>query len=155
MRHKIISDIEIAKTDGVFNRSKTSAADFRGMTPASLIHLVRRRLGMSRRALAKRAKVPPVHIAWLEAGRNDPRIGTLEKVFAALGCDLILVPHPRRPFKDILVHQAECVAEARMKRVLGTMNLEAQPINASETRKLIKKEKNRLLNNPSTGLWDD
>jgi len=45
----------------------------------------RRRAGLSQRALAARAGVPPSTVARIETGALDPRIGTVERLLRACG----------------------------------------------------------------------
>jgi transcriptional regulator with XRE-family HTH domain len=46
---------------------------------------VREARGLSRYALAKRAKISRAYVAKLEAGRSDPTVGMLQRLAKALG----------------------------------------------------------------------
>ncbi len=45
--------------------------------------------GLSRYALAKKARISGVYVAKLEAGRSDPTIGMLTRLAKALGVDVM------------------------------------------------------------------
>ena len=49
------------------------------------LHHARRRAGLSQRALAARSGVAQPTIARIEGGKDDPRIGTLERLLQACG----------------------------------------------------------------------
>lgn len=65
------------------------------LPPAAYIRALRAALQMSQSRLARRAGVSQAHIALIESGRGDTRLGTLRKVFDALFCDLLVIPKPR------------------------------------------------------------
>lgn len=53
-----------------------------------LIRAARRKAGITQRALAGRSGVPQPTIAAIEAGRQDPRFGTLDRLLRACGYEL-------------------------------------------------------------------
>jgi len=62
----------------------------RGLYP-DLLFAVRRAAGLSQRELAQRTGVPQPTIAAIEAGRRDPRVGTLAKLVDGCGWTLTMV----------------------------------------------------------------
>lgn len=46
---------------------------------------LRRHMGLSQRALARRAGISPESLADIEAGRADPRTATVQRIAAAVG----------------------------------------------------------------------
>lgn len=54
----------------------------------------RRRAGLTQRALAATSGIPQETIARIEAGRTDPRVGTLDRLLRACGWGLEILPRP-------------------------------------------------------------
>jgi transcriptional regulator with XRE-family HTH domain len=63
------------------------------MDPGSTLVKARRRAGLSQRALAARTGVAQPTIARIERGRDDPRLGTLQRLLGA--CDETVEALPR------------------------------------------------------------
>jgi len=65
------------------------------MSAWAIVREARARAGLSQRELAVRARKAQSEIARIEAGRQDPTFGTLERLVRAAGFDLQirLVPH--------------------------------------------------------------
>lgn len=61
-------------------------------TYADLLFKVRRAAGLTQRALAQRTDVPQPTIAAIEAGRRDPRVGTLSKLVDGCGWERVMLP---------------------------------------------------------------
>lgn len=91
---------------------------------------LRSALHMTQAQLARRTGLPQAHIARIEAGRIDPQLGTLRRVFDALLCDLVVAPRARQRSGDALAERASL--KARDKR-----------------------HEELLLADPSARLWDD
>jgi uncharacterized protein len=64
------------------------------MQPAELIRTVRRRRGLTQAALARAAGTSQPVISAYEAGRRDPSFGTLRKLVAAAGEELVVSAQP-------------------------------------------------------------
>src|SRR5258708_6366497 len=60
----------------------------------NVIVLLRKRLKMSQRTLARRAKIPQSTLSRIESGKTNPNLTTLEKIYKALFCDFVLLPLP-------------------------------------------------------------
>ena len=125
------------------------------VAPGFLIALVRKRLRMSQQVLARRAKVPQSMISKLEAGKVEPSITTLKKIFDALYCDVITVPIPRMDYDEILQEQATRLAKKRIGYLRGTMALEKQEPKSLMVKELIKEEEKQILNSPSVKMWEE
>ncbi len=64
------------------------------MQPSELIRTVRRRRGLTQVVLARRAGTSQPVISAYEAGRRDPTYGTLRKLIAAAGEELVVSSQP-------------------------------------------------------------
>ncbi len=62
------------------------------MIGASLLRFGRAKAGLSQRQLGRRAGVTQASIARIEEGKTSPRLETLERLLAACGFELELVP---------------------------------------------------------------
>jgi len=57
-----------------------------------MVRHARRRAGLTQRQLAAKAGIPQETIARIEAGRSDPRVGTLDRLLEACGMGLEVLP---------------------------------------------------------------
>ena len=57
-----------------------------------MVRYARRRAGLTQRQLAMAAGIPQETIARIEAGRVDPRIGTVDRLLEASGMGLEVMP---------------------------------------------------------------
>lgn len=62
------------------------------MQAGRALRMARKRRGLSQRALAARTGVAQPTIARIERGQDDPRIGTLERLFLACDESIEVVP---------------------------------------------------------------
>lgn len=134
--------------------AETLTGGNRQATPAFLIALIRKRLRMSQQVLAKRAKLPQPMISRIEAGKVEPSITTLKKIFDALYCDVVMVPIPRKNFDTVLEEQANRMAKRRVGYLRGTMSLEKQEPKNVMLQELIKEEERNILNSDSVRMWE-
>lgn len=109
---------------------------------------------MTQSELAERSKIPQSHIVKIEGGKSDVQISTLEKIFKALSCELIVQPKPQKPIEEILRGRARAVALKRLKQSMGTMALEGQAAEADTFRELLEKKTDEILNDPREKLWN-
>lgn len=140
--------------DAITKQSLMMSQEIKKVSIATLIRLLRKRLHMTQRHLAARTGVPQSTIARLESGREKPKLQTVERVFAALFCDILLIPIPMIPFDEIIKKQARKVAEARLEYVKGTMSLEKQLPNSEMLDELISAEQLRLIQTASSEIWE-
>jgi transcriptional regulator with XRE-family HTH domain len=59
-----------------------------------ILRHARLRAGLTQRELSRESGVPQETIARIEAGRTDPRLGTLDRLLAAAGWGLEVMPRP-------------------------------------------------------------
>lgn len=133
-------------------RAPEGAADYAAQ---SLILLTRVRLGMTQTQLAKRCGLTQSHIANIENGKVDVQLSTLRRIFAALDCRLVLAPQPLGDLDALIRRQARAAALKRVKRVRGTMAMEAQRPDEGMLEELIQAETEKLLQSRSSEIWED
>lgn len=126
----------------------------RGLTIGALIKSIRVQLGMSQKALAKRAGVPQSTISRIEQEQRDANLSTLNKILSAISCDLVIIPLLEDSIDAIRRKQARKLAEKQVCYLKGTMNLEDQQPDLKFIAELIKQEEERLLQGPNSKLWD-
>jgi len=73
---------------------------WRGLHLGAAIRHVRRVLHLTQVEVAQGAGIAQSHLARIERGM-EPRWDTLMRVFAAMECELILVPKARMPFSQM------------------------------------------------------
>ena len=127
----------------------------RGLTIGSLIKSIRLQLGMSQKALAKRARVPQSTISRIEQEERDANLSTLNKILGAISCDLVIVPLLQDSVDAIRQKQAKKMAEKQVCYLKGTMNLEDQQPDSRFIAEIIKQEEERLMQGPNSKLWDE
>ena len=120
-----------------------------------LIFLIRQQLTMSQHFLAKKAKVPQSTISRIEAGRLRPNLRTLDKIFNALFCRLLISAVPYEDLQIVRQKQARKKAEQKVNYLLGTMALEKQKPDPRFARELIEEEEKKLLQANSKKLWEE
>jgi len=70
------------------HRSKPSSPSFEPPELGRRVQVLRKRCGLSLRALAAEARVTPSMISCIERGKTSPSITMLQKILTALGSDL-------------------------------------------------------------------
>ena len=127
----------------------------RGLAIGALIKSIRLQLGMSQKALAKRARVPQSTISRIEQEQRDANLSTLNKILGAISCDLVIVPLLQDSIDAIRRKQARKKAEKQVSYLKGTMNLEDQQPDSMFISELIKQEEERLLQGSNSKLWEE
>jgi transcriptional regulator with XRE-family HTH domain len=120
----------------------------------------RRRLGMSKRILAKRAGISLPTVNRILAGKEKrPAIGSVQALAVVLGVVLRLgVEISLDEVRDALTFRKEHASEkARrlVRMVQSTMGLEAQAVDSQAVDEMIEQTTCELLAGPSQRLWDD
>lgn len=123
------------------------------LAPHAMIRALRAELHMTQTQLAKRAGITQSHLARIEAGKVDPQLSTLQRIFSALFCDVLVVPHMLKKPQDVLLERVKALARHNVLRVTGTMALEKQSPDDETIRNLVRSEEARLLAHPSSELW--
>jgi len=127
----------------------------RGLAIGALIKSIRGQLGMSQKALAKRAGVPQSTVSRIEQGQRDMSMSTLLKIMKAISCDLVIAPLLLDSVENIRRKQAKKIAKKRMNYLKGTMNLESQQPDTRFIEELLKQEEESLLRGSNAILWGE
>jgi len=127
----------------------------RGLSIGALIKMLRTQLGMSQKALAKRAGIPQSTVSRVEQGQRDLGVSTLRKILNALFCDLIIAPLLEDSIDLIRRKQARKLAARQVRYLKGTMHLEEQQPDLQFLEGLLKQEEERLLQGPNAKLWEE
>ena len=139
----------------VTEAAKKTRIAVRGLTVGALIKFIRIQLGMSQRALAKRAGVPQSTVSRVEQEQRNANLSTLNKILGAISCDLMIVPLLQDSIETIRRKQAKKMAEKKICYLKGTMNLEDQEPDSKFITELIKQEEERFLKAPNSKLWEE
>ncbi len=152
---KSFSPSEKLLIEEIMQAAQKTRVAVRGLTIGALIKSIRVQLGMSQKALAKRAGVPQSTISRIEQEERDANLSTLNKILSAISCDLVIVPLLQDSIDAIRRKQARIMAEKQVRYLEGTMNLEDQQPDPRFISELIKQEEERLLQGPNSKLWDE
>jgi transcriptional regulator with XRE-family HTH domain len=136
-------------------RNATATKQQVSMEPGNLIRLVRERLHMNQRQLARRSRIPQSHLAHIEQGKGDVQYGSLTRILKALFCQPVLTIQPENDFEAIIEDRVREVAGRKVRRTLGTMAMESQEPDNETSKELLRREVQRLLKDPSSEIWDD
>lgn len=151
---KSFSPSEKLLVEEIMQAAQKTRVAVRGLTIGALIKSIRVQLGMSQKALAKRAGVPQSTISRIEQEERDANLSTLNKILGAISCDIVIVPLLQDSIDAIRLKQARKMAEKQVSYLKGTMNLEDQQPDSRFIAELIKQEEERLLQGPNSKLWD-
>lgn len=118
------------------------------------LRAIRKTLGMSSSALARRVHVSDSAIRKLEQSEADGAItlASLRRMAEALDCELQYALVPRKPLKDILSERALEVAREQVGTVVHHMTLESQRVDDEITRAQVEEVAEQLLRKPRE-LW--
>lgn len=152
---KFSSPSEKLLIEEIMQAAQNARIATRGLTIGTLIKSIRTQLGMSQKALAQRAGVPQSTISRIEQDEREANLGTLNKILAAISCNLVIIPLLQDSIEAIRRKQARKMAEKQVCYLKGTMNLEDQQPDARFIEELIKQEEERLLQGPNSKLWDE
>lgn len=125
------------------------------LPPGGLLALARRSLRMTQAQLAKKAGMPQSQVARFEAGRGDAQLGTVRRLFSALGLELVVSAAATTPLAKLLEARIRATAHKRVARVAATMALERQEPDARSLRALEDEEAARLRESGGSAIWDD
>lgn len=118
------------------------------------IRALRTALGLSTPALARRLGVSQTTTYKYEVGelKGTLTLDTLKRVAAALDAELVVALVPRKSVAQTLRERAEVIAQAEMRAVVRTMQLEAQGVDEDETRREQERLIAELVSKPQK-LW--
>ena len=114
-------------------------------SPGDWIRILRNYLRMTQSELAQRAQITQPNLAAIEAGKVDPQLGTIRRIYEGLSCTVSLEPRPKKPLEEILRWRARTVALKRLNQTMGTMALENQGIDEEAFRHLLEKTTDNIL----------
>lgn len=115
---------------------------------------LRKRLHMSQKQLAARAKITQSQLSLIESGKTRITMGTLERVLAALFCDALILPFPHGDMGTILKEQAYQAARKKLSSLSGSMALEEQLPSKAYLERKIAEVADDLIRSGSTEIWD-
>jgi transcriptional regulator with XRE-family HTH domain len=114
----------------------------------------RRKLHMSKSAVARRARVPIATVRRILSGReSSPGVSNVAAIAGALGVELRL--HEIQTAQEFRKARAAEKATKLVKLVQGTMALESQAVNQQTLNDMIDQTTSELLAGPPKRLWDD
>ena len=142
MKHKFITVLDDIALSGLTMRSPKDKSK---LTTGDWIRLLRNRLRMTQVELAHRAKITQPNLAAIESGKVDPQVGTLQRIYEGLGCELNLEPLLHKSLEELTRDRARAVALKRLKQTMGTMALEDQAPDEDTFRQLLEKRTDDLL----------
>lgn len=132
-------------TYGKKSRQEPSVGDW--------VRIIRNKLRMTQAELARRAHITQPHLASIEAGKGNPQLDTIRRLFESLHCSFVIEPNPEKPLDEILRGRARSIALKRLKQSMGTMALEGQAPEAEMFKELLEKNTDDILQNSSENLW--
>lgn len=118
---------------------------------------IREALGMSSPQLARRMQIKAAQT--IEALQKNEVNGaitlkSLERVAAALDCELVYALVPRKPLIDVLRDRAMELARTQLGRVSHSMKLEEQGLSPDSEQNALNRRADRLLSGSLKKLWD-
>lgn len=127
---------------------------FRDIEYPRWIKDLRKQLQMSQKQLAKRAKITQPQLSQIEAGKAKITLETLQKVFEALFCEVLLLPLVQGSMKEIVKKQAKLAAKKKLASLMGSMALEEQLPSRDYLESKIEEVAEDLIRSGSTEIWD-
>ncbi|NQU18453.1 MAG: helix-turn-helix domain-containing protein [Candidatus Saganbacteria bacterium] len=116
---------------------------------------IREALGMTQGQLAKKLKVKQPFISQIEDNIESSSFKTIQKVLAALECELSFAVVSKISLDKIVKRQASIRAEKILERTYSNMALEKQSPNSRSYKFQLKELVEDLCNNPGSELWED
>lgn len=125
--------------------------------PEGWIRTVRKALGMSGAALARRTDAlrGRVHQAELAELEGAITLKQLQRFADGMDCKLVYAIVPKTSIDEIMANQAEKMARKLVGNASIHMSLEAQGAPESELEQEIQRIKKELLASPNRSLWND
>jgi predicted DNA-binding mobile mystery protein A len=119
------------------------------------IRAIRDALGMNMRQFAERLGVSKSRIPRIEQDEitGSLTLKTMNRVADKLDCIFVYGFVPRTSLNDTVRKQAVIVTQRRMKRLMHTMNLEAQGLSSKNTKRAFNNIVEEIIDSPSM-LWE-
>ncbi len=115
---------------------------------------MRKRLRMSQKQLAKRAKMTQPQLSQIESGKAKITMESLEKIFAALFCEVMILPLTHHDLESVVKKQAKLAAKKKLGSLMGSMALEEQLPLSKYLEKKIEEVADDLIHSGTTEIWD-
>ncbi len=150
---KRLEELRIRQLDEIFREIQPLRL---GSVPQEgWVRTVREALGMTLRQLAARAGLSKTAVASVEKNEvsRSARLESLDRLAAAMECEVVYAVVPRTSLDRILKRQARSVAENLVTRVSDSMHLEMQGTPEAEQERLIN-ELAEDLRRELGRLWD-
>jgi predicted DNA-binding mobile mystery protein A len=125
-----------------------------GISLQRWIRDLRKKLCMSQKQLAKRAKITQPQLSQIESGKAKVTVETLRRVFNALFCEILILPLPYENIETIVNKQARLAAQKKLESLMGSMALEGQLPTKDYLDKKIDEVAQDLIRSESTEIWD-
>ena len=119
------------------------------------IRAIRDALGMNMRQFADRLGVSKSRIPRIEQDEitGSLTLKTMNRVADKLDCVFVYGFVPRTSLNDTVRKQAAIVTQRRMKRLMHTMNLEAQGLSSKNAKRAFNNIVEEIIDSPSI-LWE-
>ena len=123
--------------------------------PKGWLRAVRDALGLTTRQLAERMNKAQPSITALEKNEAAESITlkSLREAAEALDCKLVYAIVPNDTLEATVRKQARKTAEARLRRINHTMNLEAQGVRKSELEAELDRLTDEIMRTGGSRLW--
>jgi predicted DNA-binding mobile mystery protein A len=105
----------------------------------------------------KRLGVSQPRIVELEKSEENGTVtlNTLQRAAEVLGCRLVYVLVPERPLAEVVMEQAERVAERQSRAIEQTMRLEDQAVGDKKAARALRQQAMQDLLRRPARLWDE
>lgn len=128
----------------------------KGIVPSQQIRLVRITSGMTQEQLARKMKTVQGSVAQIEqAPDRDLRIFTLQKIAAALDCELVVRLVPKQDIEELLRERSLKKARELIALSSGNAALELQLPDKEFVEKEILAMQKTILEKHRSALWED
>ena len=124
--------------------------------PGGWLKAVRQALGMKTQQAAKRAGLSEQDVVRIEtqARDNSVQLAELQRLAAALDCEVVWGLVPRQRLNEAVRNQARRVAEKRINNMVEMMAAHGHPVAAHEVIRYIDEFSEILLTELPHTLWD-
>lgn len=121
------------------------------------IRSIRKTLGLTTEQLATKLGVNRSRVVKIEQAELQDAITlkSLRNTAKSLNCDLFYALVPKKSFKDILLKQAQKIAQQKIAKVSHNMTLEKQTISLKQQQQQYQNLVTELLEENPKYLWND
>ncbi len=150
---KQFRDLQLQQTDALLEAWKDAHLSPRPRS--GWVHAIRKSLGMTAVAFARRLGMTPVGARKLEHAEATDSItlSSLRKLAQALDCEVHYVLLPRTSLQQQVKDQAEALARQRLHPIAHSMALEDQAVPAAQNQHQIELAVKQLIEGSRRELW--